>query len=113
MQRLFFLQRDWENNNTYSWGVGQEYIESKLAETGSNNGDITAVRKEIKNAFKNVGCCLLPVPGDLVNGQDDPPCKWYELCFKGEHKQRFVMDSQLLEKTIINCFTTIYVAEIL
>ncbi|CAK8693885.1 unnamed protein product [Clavelina lepadiformis] len=83
-QRLYFLQRDWSDKRTYAWGVvgGQQYIESKLAETGSNNGDINAVRKEIKNAFKNVGCCLLPGPGDLVNGQDDPPYEGYELCFK-------------------------------
>ncbi|XP_076803318.1 uncharacterized protein LOC143447215 isoform X2 [Clavelina lepadiformis] len=83
-QRLYFLQRDWAGKKKYPWGVegGQQYIESKLSETGSNNGDITAVRKEIKNAFKNVGCCLLPSPGDLVNGQGDPPYEGYELCFK-------------------------------
>ncbi|KAG5670807.1 hypothetical protein PVAND_001045 [Polypedilum vanderplanki] len=69
-QNLMFLIRDWAYITDYTYGIegGEGYMKRFLGETSSNK-EIKSVREHIHNSFENLGCFLLPYPGEFVSGR--------------------------------------------
>ncbi|CAG2111520.1 unnamed protein product, partial [Medioppia subpectinata] len=65
-QKLLFLIRDWRCPYEYGYGLdgGQQYLDNCLAT--SEDQEIQGVRRHIRSCFGDIGCYLMPYPGDTV-----------------------------------------------
>ncbi|XP_076817702.1 uncharacterized protein LOC143463183 isoform X1 [Clavelina lepadiformis] len=64
-QSLMFLVRDW-HNPAYRGLQGGCHILKDVLRIRNSHHDLTAVRENIHESFEDVGCMLLPKPGDRV-----------------------------------------------
>ena len=60
-----FLVRDW-HNPAYRGLQGGCHILKDVLRIRNSHHDLTAVRENIHESFEDVGCMLLPKPGDRV-----------------------------------------------
>ncbi|RZC42285.1 GBP domain containing protein, partial [Asbolus verrucosus] len=68
-QNLLFLVRDWQWPHEREFGIkGGKQLLNHVLNTDDNdlNSEIMEQRKNIKNVFEKINCCLLPHPGTQV-----------------------------------------------
>lgn len=67
-QHLWFLIRDWNDEENYALGRegGQKYLDEFLEEDQDQNAEIRKVRNHINTSFEEINCFLMPNPGMAV-----------------------------------------------
>ncbi|CAG7731244.1 unnamed protein product, partial [Allacma fusca] len=71
-QRLVFLIRDWNIPGQYPYGSsgGKRFIEDRLNIKSHHKESHKRVRQQLKDCFEDIGCFLLPHPGENVLALD-------------------------------------------
>ncbi|XP_065300260.1 atlastin-2-like [Dermacentor albipictus] len=67
-QKLLFLVRDWRAEQDYEYGAkgGRELLKKRLAIKEGQAEELKELRQRIKSCFSEIGCFLMPPPGDKV-----------------------------------------------
>ncbi|XP_075531975.1 atlastin-2-like [Dermacentor variabilis] len=67
-QKLLFLVRDWRGEREYKYGAegGRKLLESRLAIKEGQAEEKKELRERIKSCFSEIGCFLMPPPGEKV-----------------------------------------------
>ncbi|CAK8679212.1 unnamed protein product [Clavelina lepadiformis] len=80
-QGFCFLQRNWVDEDFYPCGFdgGSKYLDDTLDEDVTVSTQSIIDKREIKISFDEMGCFLLPRPGELVTGEKS---EGYELFYK-------------------------------
>ncbi|XP_064464981.1 atlastin-2-like [Ornithodoros turicata] len=70
-QKLLFLIRDWQFPQEKSFGLegGEELLQALLETDPTLPDEVCELRKRIRTSFAEVGCFLMPRPGDAVESQ--------------------------------------------
>ncbi|CAG2117727.1 unnamed protein product, partial [Medioppia subpectinata] len=68
-QKLLFLIRDWSFPYEHPYGLtgGQSLLEKKLAIKDNQPTQLQRVRRHIRSCFSDIGCYLMPHPGNKVS----------------------------------------------
>lgn len=67
-QKLVFLIRDWSfpYDCAYGFEGGQKVLDRRLAENDNLAPQLKTLRKNLKECFQEISCCLMPHPGNKV-----------------------------------------------
>lgn len=67
-QKLVFLIRDWSfpYDCPYGFEGGQKVLDRRLAENDNLAPQLKTLRKNLKECFQEISCCLMPHPGNKV-----------------------------------------------
>ncbi|XP_064462065.1 atlastin-2-like isoform X2 [Ornithodoros turicata] len=67
-QKLLFLVRDWQYPREQPFGLegGKALLDSYLGDDPSAPGEVRQLRKNIRASFGELGCFLMPRPGDAI-----------------------------------------------
>ncbi|XP_065300261.1 atlastin-2-like [Dermacentor albipictus] len=68
-QKLLFLVRDWRSACEYKYGAegGRKLLERRLAIKEGQAKELKELRERIKLCFSEIGCFLMPTPGEKVH----------------------------------------------
>ena len=74
-QKIMFLVRDWGSPKNHAFGAagGDEYF-NKVLSTSADDApqELKEVRRDLRKAFSDLECYLMPRPGDgIAEGEDD------------------------------------------
>lgn len=67
-QKLIFLIRDWSfpYDCPYGFAGGQKLLDDRLEEKEEQAPQLKTLRKNLKECFQEISCCLMPHPGTKV-----------------------------------------------
>jgi hypothetical protein len=79
LTKLIFLIRDWQFPKQFGFGYHDEttspgqnnFKKLKVNVRDGMNDEVRIVRQEILSSFPNIGCCLMPYPGDNLALEDN------------------------------------------
>eukprot|EP00047_Mylnosiga_fluctuans_P002064 m.223023 g.223023 ORF g.223023 m.223023 type:complete len:520 (+) comp10863_c0_seq1:1754-3313(+) len=73
LQATCFLVRDWQNTDSYEFGLtgGDQYIKTLLAQHGKSD-ELATLRASITRSFDRINGYLMPSPGDDFKESRDP-----------------------------------------
>lgn len=69
-QNLWFLVRDWQDDENYPYGGGETFLNECLEVNPVQSPELRSVRNHINNSFEEINCFLMPHPGmEVVRGR--------------------------------------------
>lgn len=89
-QKLFFLVRDWQDDETYPYGLngGKQYLDVSLMEdVTQQNDDLREIRRNIRSYFDELRCFLMPHPGLSISNRFNGNLNLLEAVFVDKLKE--------------------------